>query len=290
MRAWLAPSCALFVLVKKLSRRVERVAAEVCASCKVFTMAVWEVWDAARSFSWVCAKLPSSAMPCAICSWRPCVSTNCCRRVTPSLKSCAAVAFWRVRTAACWPMPITTLAWRPAANDWSPWSQGRVRVAAAALLVPVAAVLLSLAAELSTVLVALLAPVALLALAAEADDLEPLPARLLAAVPLAPLTLRFLGAGAATTDVTAIKAKRAAKNFMMYILGGFQRDKKSVECRQMNKSMDLPEGTNALRRSGRTEVASSWKESGGVKESSCESELLEGAPCQRMIGALSPSR
>jgi hypothetical protein len=40
--------------------------------------------------------------------------------VTAVAKSAASVVFWMVRTLACWPMPIGTMAARPAARDWSP--------------------------------------------------------------------------------------------------------------------------------------------------------------------------
>jgi len=151
---------------------------------------------------------------------------NWFRRVVAVAKSAAAVEFCRVRTLACWPMPITTMAWRPAASDWSPWSQGRVRVAEAAVVVEEAEVLfdeLSLEVlfdeESLEVLFEVAVAVALLEAAAspaaaafptEEEDLEEeaLPA-LATAAPLG------LCAGAAATEEMAIKAKRAAVNFIV---------------------------------------------------------------------------
>jgi len=174
---------------------------------------------------------------------------NWFRRSVAVEKSAAAVEFCRVRMLACWPRPTTTMAWRPAASDWSPWSQRRVRVAEAAVDVDEAAVLFDepsdevlfdepsdevlfdepsdevLFDELSGEVlfdeesVVVLVAVALLdAAAAPAAAAFPAEEDLEEALPVLATVVAlalFRCAGAAATEEMAIKAKRAAVNFIV---------------------------------------------------------------------------
>jgi hypothetical protein len=255
-----APVMALLVLSRKLLASVVRASAEVVASTRVAAVVACEVWSVARRASCGWAKLSSSAIPWAIWSWRAAVLMNCCRRVTPVLKSAASVVFWSVKTAAWEPMPTVIRALSPAANDWSPMSQSRCLISAvkpavaeeesvlfeasAVLEVSVLfeasavsevsvlfdasavdeAVLLSADAESSTELAAELSTAAalfdpfeafdFLAASAPANAAANPPAALPAPPPLATV-VDFWWAGAAATEVTAIKAKRAAVNFIV---------------------------------------------------------------------------
>jgi len=259
-----APVMALLVLSRKLAPSEVRAAAEVVASTRVPAAVACEACEVARRASCAWAKLPESAIPWAIWSWRAAVLMNCCRRVTPVAKSAAAVAFWSVKTAAWEPMPTVIRALSPAANDWSPMSQARCLISAdkpavaeEAVLFEASAVLVLFeasavlvlfeasavpevsvlfdasavdetvllsadAAELSTAAALLEAPVpwipfealAFLAASAPANAAANPPAAL-PAPPLLATVVDFWWAGAAATEVTAIKAKRAAVNFIV---------------------------------------------------------------------------
>jgi len=254
-----APVMALLVLSRKLAPSEVRAAAEVVASTRVPAAVACEACEVARRASCAWAKLPESAIPWAIWSWRAAVLMNCCRRVTPVAKSVASVVFWSVKTAAWEPMPTVIRALSPAANDWSPMSQSRCLISAdkpavaeasavlvlfeaSAVLVLFEAsavseesvlfdasavdetVLLSAdAAELSTAAALLEAPepcdpfeaLAFLAASAPANAAANPPAAALPAPPLLATVVDFWWAGAAATEVTAIKAKRAAVNFIV---------------------------------------------------------------------------
>jgi len=260
------------VLSRKLLASVVRASAEVVASTRVAAVVACEAWSVARRASCGWAKLSSSAIPWAIWSWRAAVLMNCCRRVTPVLKSAASVVFWSVKTAAWEPMPTVIRALSPAANDWSPMSQSRCLISAvkpavaeeesvlfeasavlevsvlfeasavlevsvlfeasAVLEVSVLfdasavdeTVLLSADAESSTEPAAELSAAAalfdpfeafdFLAASAPANAAANPPATL-PAPPLLATVVDFWWAGAAATEVTAIKAKRAAVNFIV---------------------------------------------------------------------------
>jgi len=233
-----APVMALLVLSRKLAPSEVRAAAEVVASTRVPAAVACEAWSVARRASCGWAKLSVSAIPWAIWSWRAAVLMNCCRRVTPVAKSVASVVFWSVKTAAWEPMPTVIRALSPAANDWSPMSQSRCLISADKPAVAEASAVLVLfdasavdetvllsadAAELSTAAALLEAPepcdpfeaLAFLAASAPANAAANPPAAALPAPPLLATVVDFWWAGAAATEVTAIKAKRAAVNFIV---------------------------------------------------------------------------